>query len=295
MRQRTWSEKPTAQWLPDGRRLRLQHGPIDLVIEAFGPQDEVLKAYEQVQIAFPAVLTGLTDELPRLRATTGTPPAGAIAKAMWRATQRFAPEFITPMAAVAGSVSDHLLQVMREGRTLTRAYINNGGDIALFVREGSFRIGICDDPVSGRSGGTVSIGPSDGIGGLATSGWRGRSHSLGIADAVTVLARSAAEADAAATLIANKVDLPRSCKVSRTPACELSPDSDLGERLVTTGVAALTASEIETALRRGVETARQYQAADRIVAAYIALAGERRVISPDLQITTDETREAACA
>ena len=44
--------------------------------------------------------------------------------------------------------------------------------------------------------------------GIATSGWRGRSFSLGIADAVTVLAATAAEADAAATVIANAVDLP---------------------------------------------------------------------------------------
>ena len=38
--------------------------------------------------------------------------------------------------------------------------------------------------------------------GVATSGWRGRSHSLGIADSVTVLAATAAMADAAATVIA---------------------------------------------------------------------------------------------
>ena len=44
--------------------------------------------------------------------------------------------------------------------------------------------------------------------GVATSGWRGRSFSLGIADAVTVLARTGAAADAAATIIANAVDLP---------------------------------------------------------------------------------------
>ena len=31
--------------------------------------------------------------------------------------------------------------------------------------------------------------------GVATSGWRGRSHSLGIADSVTVVARNAAAAD----------------------------------------------------------------------------------------------------
>ena len=64
--------------------------------------------------------------------------------------------------------------------------------------------------------------------GIATSGWRGRSFSLGIADAVTVLADRAAAADAAATIIANAVDLPGHPAIVRVPACELAPDSDLG-------------------------------------------------------------------
>ncbi|PVB60122.1 UPF0280 family protein [Labrenzia sp. 011] len=295
MSRRTWSETPTAQMLPDGRRLHLQHGPIDLVLEAFGEPEEVLKAYAQVQAVFPAILTGLTEELPRLRAASGPPPAGPVAKTMWAATRPFAPEFITPMAAVAGSVADYVLSILQSGRTLTRAYVNNGGDIALFVRDGSFRIGICDDPAIGLSGGTVEIGPNDGVGGLATSGWRGRSHSLGIADAVTVLARSAAEADAAATLIANKVDLPLSPKITRTPACELSPDSDLEDRPVTTNVAELTPGETDAALQCGVDAAQHHLATGRILAAYIALSGERRVVFPQLHITTNEMREAACA
>ena len=44
--------------------------------------------------------------------------------------------------------------------------------------------------------------------GSRRAGRRGRRASLGIADAVTVLAETAARADAAATLIANTVDLP---------------------------------------------------------------------------------------
>jgi hypothetical protein len=37
--------------LPDGR-LHLQHGPIDLVIEAFGAPDEVVRAYDQATARF---------------------------------------------------------------------------------------------------------------------------------------------------------------------------------------------------------------------------------------------------
>ena len=77
----------------------------------------------------------------------------------------------------------------------------------------------------------ITIRSADGVRGVATSGWRGRSFSLGIADAVTVLARTGAEADAAATLIANAVDLPGNPAIKRIPAQELAPDSDLGARL----------------------------------------------------------------
>jgi ApbE superfamily uncharacterized protein (UPF0280 family) len=67
---------------------------------------------------------------------------------------------------------------------------------------------------------------------VATSGWRckgkgGRSFSFGIADAVTVLAGSAAAADAAATVIANAVDLPGHGAITRRPASAIDPDSDL--------------------------------------------------------------------
>ncbi|WP_204349766.1 hypothetical protein, partial [Klebsiella pneumoniae] len=82
-------------------------------------------------------------------------------------------------------------------------------------------------------------GYGDGIGGIATSGAQGRSFSLGIADSVTVLARDAASADAAATLIANAVDLDHPA-IRRRPARNLDPDSDLGDRLVTVGVGDLT-------------------------------------------------------
>ncbi|HKA77358.1 MAG TPA: UPF0280 family protein, partial [Pseudolabrys sp.] len=84
---------------------------------------------------------------------------------------------------------------------------------------------------------------------------RGRSFSLGIADAVTVLADCAAAADAAATVIANAVNLPNHHGVTRVPAREISPDSDLGERLVTRGVEPLSQLEIDAALDNGIRVA----------------------------------------
>jgi ApbE superfamily uncharacterized protein (UPF0280 family) len=112
--------------------------------------------------------------------------------------------------------------------------------------------------------------------GIATSGWRGRSQSLGIADAVTVLARSAAEADAAATLIASAVnpvnfDHPA---IERRPARSLKEDSDLGDLPVTVGVATLPPREVAAALQSGAARAGELQSRGLIYAAYLSLQGE---------------------
>ncbi|MCO6188331.1 UPF0280 family protein [Rhizobium sp. L1K21] len=269
---------PVARMLADQRRLHLQHGPIDLIIEAFGPEADVRRAYQQAQTAFATVLDDLVLELPLLRKPVESEPQGQIARAMWAATFPFSPEFITPMAAVAGSVADHILAAMLENNVLSRAYVNNGGDIALHLAEGAFTVGICDDPATGAAGGTVTIRPDDRIGGIATSGWRGRSFSLGIADAVTVLAQNAACADAAATMIANRVDLPGSAKIRRAPADSIQPDNDLGSRAVTTAVGDLDDGEIDTALDGGVTAAQHYLSRGLIRAAYLSLAGHRRAM-----------------
>ncbi len=110
--------------------------------------------------------------------------------------------------------------------------------------------------------------------GIATSGRHGRSFSLGIADAVTVLARTAAQADAAATIIANAVDLPGHPAIVRCPAQDLQPDSDLGARLVTRDVGELSAREIAAALEAGAACARKLLAAGLIDGAALRLQGE---------------------
>ena len=132
-------------FLPDGR-LHLQHGPIDLLIEAFGAADEVAQAYRQAALRFDDILPTLVGELPLLRRPVGGaypllqgPVARRMADAVW--PHRAA--FITPMAAVAGSVADEVLQAMVAGRTLDRAYVNNGGDIAFHLAPGhTLRAGI---------------------------------------------------------------------------------------------------------------------------------------------------------
>ncbi len=211
---------PQAGFLADGRRLHLNHGPIDLIVEAFGEEDERHAAYAQAIRRFQTVLSELVEELPELRRPAGRVPRafrGTTARRMEAAVSPLAEKFITPMAAVAGSVADEVLAAMLEGRSLAKAYVNNGGDISLHLAEGqSLTLA-----VAGTGHGFADravIRAADPVRGVATSGWRGRSFSLGIADAVTVLAKNGAAADAAATIIANAVDLPGHPAIARVPA-----------------------------------------------------------------------------
>ena len=187
--------------------------------------------------------------------------------------------FITPMAAVAGSVAEEILGAMLDVARLDRAYVNNGGDIALHLTGAEqFAVGLMDRPDHRGVMQTINIEAGDPSRGIATSGRRGRSFSLGIADAVTVLAKTASQADAAATVIANAVDLPGHPGIVRLPANELQPDSDLGARLVTRAVGALGESEIDDALSAGVGRAQQLLAAGLIEGAALRLLGETAVV-----------------
>jgi uncharacterized protein len=210
----------------DDRRLHLHHGPIDLIIEAFGRDWQ--RALKAAEVRFDSILNELVAELPLLRTPLGdVRPKGAVAQRMAAAVKPFSDMFVTPMAAVAGSVADEVLAAMCAACALEKAYVNNGGDIAFWLTKGRDLTAAIH---SGCDAGRVRLGWDQTGRGLASSGWRGRSYSLGIADAVTVVAANAAMADAAATLIANAVDLPGHPAVLRAPACDLSPDSDLGMR-----------------------------------------------------------------
>ncbi|MCX7350457.1 MAG: UPF0280 family protein [Alphaproteobacteria bacterium] len=269
-----------ARMLPDGRRLHLNDGPIDLIIGAEGDAEEVGRAYAAVHARFATALDELCAELPLLRMPVGGEPQGAVARCMWRATGPLARHaFITPMAAVAGSVAEEMLAAMVAAAPLARAFVNNGGDIALHLAPGQhYDIGLVDRPDRPSLFSTARLSADDHVRGIATSGWRGRSFSLGIADAVTVLAERASLADAAATLIANAVNLPAHPAVTRVPAVDLQPDSDLGQRPVTRAVGNLHGNEIGTALDAGVAFANVLLDEGRITAAALHLAGETRTL-----------------
>jgi ApbE superfamily uncharacterized protein (UPF0280 family) len=193
-------------------------------------------------------------------------------------------QFITPMAAVAGAVADELIPFFRADPAITRAYVNNGGDIALHLAPGqSYRVGVYADlgrikrrDITGLDG-DFEVTAEMPVRGVATSGWRGRSFSLGIADSVTVLAATAADADAAATLIANSVNVDDPA-IRRTPANTVKDDTDLGDRVVTVDVGRLSQHKIETALQLGAGHATDLRAMGRVHGAILWLQDEVRVV-----------------
>jgi len=312
----------------DDGRLHLQHGPIDLIVEAFGAPDEVERAYAQATDRFGDILTVLVGELPVLRRPVGDaypllqgPVARRMAEAVWPHRTRY----ITPMAAVAGAVADEMLQALVRGRTLDKAYVNDGGDIAFHLAPGqSLRAGIVADSTSSpfRWGSAPSYGamgssmtpPSamtptpphlngeesnktlDGMAlltherpvrGIATSGRGGRSFSLGIADSVTVLAVTAAAADAAATIIANAVNADHP-SIERRPASALDPDSDLGELPVTVAVGDLPPKIVEAALDRGLAEARRLRLCGLIDSAALSLDGQWKIETGGMPLALSE-------
>ena len=275
----------------DATRWHLQHGPIDLVIGADGDAAAVQAAHEACWQRFTGVLDELVGELPCLRRPVPRdalrrPCEGRVASRMWHACHPYRTRYITPMAAVAGSVADELIEAFARAG-VSRAFVNNGGDIALYLGAGEqYRIGVFTDlaqfdatrPASRLSlDANLTLDAASPVRGIATSGWRGRSFSLGIADSVTVLARSAAAADAAATMIANAVDLQHD-DIVRRPASTLKDDSDLGDLLVTVDVPPFPQPLIDVALARGAGEATRLHEQGLIEGAALFLQRSVRVV-----------------
>jgi ApbE superfamily uncharacterized protein (UPF0280 family) len=261
----------------DQSRVHFQHGPIDLIIEARGEPAAVHAAYACAQQRFTGLLDALVTELPLLRSAVQQAQSlkGPVAQRMLRASWPYRDVFITPMAAVAGAVADEIIASLQVPG-IRKAYVNNGGDIALYLAPGeTFTVGVAEGLM--RLAGEIVLDANSGIRGIATSGWRGRSFSLGIADSVTVLAADAAAADAAATIIANAVNIDDAA-IARRPACTIKDDSDLGQRLVTVDVGALSPDKIATALSGGRAVAQSLLDSKLILGAALFLQGNTAVV-----------------
>jgi ApbE superfamily uncharacterized protein (UPF0280 family) len=266
--------------LPGGR-WHFQHGPIDVVIGADGDAAAVCEAHEAAWRRFETVLDELVAELPTLRRPVDPegdcPLEGEVARRMWHACRPLASVYLTPMAAVAGAVAETLAQSYRRDG-VRRAWVNDGGDVALHLAPGqSLRVGLVVDAASPRAraaaDGRFEVDAALPVRGIATSGWRGRSFSLGIADSVTVLARTAAEADAAATIVANAVDVDAP-GIVRRPANVLRDDSDLGAIPVTVDVPPLPPAAVALALQAGRRRAQELRSEGLIWNAALVCQGQ---------------------
>ena len=282
---------PQVSLLPDGRRLHLQHGPIDLVIEAFGDRQEIGAAYRQARDRLGTLLSELVEELNVLRQPLCDPRPdvkGPTAIRMLDAAWPHRDTFVTPMAAVAGSVADEVMTALADRRELDKAYINNSGDISVYLTPGNtLKLGIVGQLFQPAIDGTAELSFDRAVRGVATSGWQGRSWSFGIADAVTVLAETAAAADVTATLIANAVNADHPA-VERVAASEMDDQTDLGDRLVTVNVGDLDAGTVEAALAEGMTASQRMRDAGLISAAVLVLKNEIRAIG-DVPAALPET------
>ena len=279
-------------------RLHLQHGPIDIIAHVDAPEEVRKRLYSTASHRFSTVLEELVAEMDLLKQpwSADLPDSkGGIAQKMCFAV-RGSDIFVTPMAAVAGAVADEMLETMLfEAQKpdscvehIHRMYVNNGGDIAFWLNTGeSFSIGVVDNPGIPELNARVSLAYESPVRGIATSGWRGRSQSLGIADAVTVLAGSAATADAAATLIANDVNVYYPGILKR-PASEVKDESDLGMLPVTVDVPPLPVDQISEALKRGAQTAGNFIRTGKIEAAYLSLQKQTLVVENNLKKESNE-------
>ena len=282
----------------EDNRLYLEHGPINIIAHVDAPEEVRKHLYTSASNRFSTVLVELVTEMDLLKQPWSADlpdPKGGIAQKMCFAVQGSG-IFVTPMAAVAGAVADEVLEAMLyEAKNqdpcleeIQRMYVNNGGDIAFWLNAGeSFSIGVVDNPGIPELNARVSLAYESPVRGIATSGWRGRSQSLGIADAVTVLAGSAAIADAAATLIANdvNVDYPG---ILKRPASEVKDESDLGMLPVTVDVPTLPVDQISEALKRGAQTAGNFIRTGKIEAAYLSLQKQTLVVENNLKKESNE-------
>ncbi len=128
------------------------------------------------------------------------PYAPEIVKEMFRTSQQAG---VGPMATVAGAMAD---RVSKDLGSLSREVIvENGGDIYLASsRERTIGIYAGDSPLSLKIG--IVIPPDETPLGVCTSsGTVGPSLSFGKANAVCILSKSSALADAAATAVGNVV------------------------------------------------------------------------------------------
>ena len=251
----------------------IEVGPASLVVTAERAGKTCDIDRKKVEDYLATILGDIRDCLPVLRQKaqrilrTAHMPGAAVK--MIDAVKKVDEATLTPMAAVAGTISE-MVRDFIGGSISDFVSVNNGGDIAVRNDTGrEVRIGI-GDIRTGRT--TPYVLKITGLNtfGIATSGFGGRSLTLGLADIVTVIAENSAVADAAATFLCNSVNIGTD-KVKRKKASEIDPSTDIPDELVTVLIGGLDEGEIQEALNKGLTAASHLKKRDVIYDAVLLL------------------------
>jgi ApbE superfamily uncharacterized protein (UPF0280 family) len=180
---------------------------------------------------------------------------------------------LTPMAAVAGTISDGVAAFLFR-RGMTRVIVNNGGDVA--IRTGSdvsVNVGIRPDLTHSAITDIITIGDERTSWGVATSGLEGRSLTQGVASAATIIAGSASVADAAATSIANASYIEDETVIQK-PAEQLDEQTDIAGIRVTVQAGPFKEEKKDLALSGAMKKTEELLKKGLIFGAYIVVDGK---------------------
>lgn len=272
------------RFLPDGSYL-VDYGPATLVVKAVQDGQAMAGLDRMLLAAVRERLAETTAYLPFLRGTDchradwrsdgpDAPPAGSLPAAMIDAVRASGDTDLTPMAAVAGAMSDSLADQLA-AMGADKVFVNNGGDIAIRLKPGqTLTMAVMHDMRPGGRQTVITLSGADGIGGVATSGLGGRSLTRGIASGVTVFAARCAAADALATSLANRSYVPDPA-VRRCPAGALDPSSDIADRMVVTHVGELPDSVVDRSVEQVLRAAGRHWSEQRMLGLSVAV--QRRI------------------
>ncbi|MFO8089298.1 MAG: hypothetical protein R6U13_05630 [Desulfatiglandaceae bacterium] len=259
----------------DSGAVMAECGPMRLVISSFVgkvPQREMNVRAAREAFGFLARVSAVKNRLQHPLKFVPDDLTEPIAREMVRSICMIGDSQLTPMAAVAGSLAAATADFLFD-RGMTRVIVNNGGDVAIRLEaDQEVRVGVRDDVIRDSWSRVITLDGSRNSWGVATSGLGGRSFTLGIASAATVIASTASVADAAATAVAN-ASFIEDPNVIRRSAEELDPDTDIPGLPVTVRVGEVKESTRRIAVKRALAFAEELIARNVVLGAFVAVKG----------------------
>jgi uncharacterized protein len=263
-------------WLPDGKRLHLQNGLVNLIVQAFGPPAGVGRAYSAGIERARALVLELADDVPRLQA--GEAPQSEVGLRAAAACAQV-PGALGPLTVLSGAVADEVLAAMVQGERLDRAFVNNHGVVGFHLAEGqSLSPQGMDWPEFARyDATTVAIPAAARTRGIAAGGWHYHGFAFGCVDRIYAASTSGAMAEAVLGSITTRMLPGRALET--VPAGTLEPGSVLGA-LGVYPLQDLAADEVAQAMAQGREAATALFDAGISTLALIELRGKNFLAAP---------------